>query len=111
MTQRQCPNCGKPVVRKPGPGGAKTFCAPRCKVEYQGRAMNEGRAIIAFAKAWRESRNRKEDREVGSAALAELCNVLDSFNAADRAAGRPRTTEYVKTQFQRGYLYRDRSQK
>jgi hypothetical protein len=105
---RQCPNCSADVIRKPGRGGLKTFCNPKCKSEFQARQMNEGRAILAFAKAWRECRNRKEDREIGAQALRELCKLVDEFNAKDRAAGRPRATEYVRRQFDYGYLYADR---
>lgn len=109
MTNLSCPECGEPVIRKVGPGGAKAFCSDEHKRAYQARAAKEGRAVIAFAKAWREARNRKEDRDVGSEALRELCSILDGFIAEDRKAGRPRTTEYVRTQFRRGYRYMDRT--
>ena len=109
MTQLSCPECGRPVVRQSGRGGLKTFCSNEHKIAFQARAAKEGRAIIVFAKAWREARNRKEDREVGSEALKELCQILDGFSADDRKAGRPRATEYVRTQLRRGYRYMDRA--
>lgn len=105
----QCPECDAPVIRTSGRGGLKTFCSDEHKRSYQARAAKEGRAIIAFAKAWREARNRKEDREVGSEALKELCQILDGFSADDRKAGRPRATEYVRTQLRRGFRYMDRA--
>lgn len=105
---RTCPECGAPVIRKEGRGGVKTFCCPEHKTAFQSRQALEGRAIIALAKAWREARNRREDREVGAAALAEMCRIIDGFNAQDRAAGRPRTTEYVRRDMARGYAYQDR---
>jgi hypothetical protein len=105
---QQCPECGTEFRRSSGRGGVKTFCTAEHKKAYQARAAAEGRAIIALAKAWRECRNRKEDGPTGSAALAEMVSILDSFNAADRKAGRPRTTEYVKRQLRSGYRYMDR---
>lgn len=93
---KQCPNCGAEVIRRSAKGQAPRFCQPKCKTEFQARAAVEGRAIIALAKAWRASRNRVEDRELGSKCLGEMVAILDSFNAKDRAAGRPRPTEYAR---------------
>lgn len=108
-----CPECGAEVQgRTEGArGGIKTFCCPEHSVAFERRQMTQGRAIILMAKAWRVSRNRREDREIGRVALAELCAILDGFIAEDFAAGRPRATEYAAARLARGYRYVDRQAK
>lgn len=106
---RNCPECGAEVRREPGQrGGTKHFCSNPCKIAYQARAAKEGRAIIAIAKAWRMSRSRPADKDIGKEAFAELCRVLDDFNAQDRRAGRAPATDYARLLFRDGRLYMDR---
>lgn len=106
---RLCPNCGAEVVRKSKHGPTPTFCLGGvCSKEFHSRELTEGRAIIALVKAWRLSRNRKEDKALGASCLSELTSIADRFNAADREAGRPRITEYVRIQLKTGYTYQDR---
>ena len=106
---RNCPECQAPVRREPGArGGTKHFCCNEHKVAYQARQAKEGRAIIAIAKAWRMSRNSPANKETGSQAFAELCRMLDGFNAEDRAEGRAPAVDYVRTLFSDGRLYIDR---
>jgi hypothetical protein len=91
--RRSCAECGQPF--KPS-RFHQSFCCPAHKVAFQNRAAVEGRAIIALAKAWRASRNRREDSALGSQCLSELCTILDEFNARDREAGRPAAQAYAK---------------
>lgn len=97
-----CPECGTEFRRSSGRGGIKTFCSPEHKKAYQARALNEGRAIIALAKAWRESRNSKETRELGSQCLTEMVSIIDSFVSEDRKAGRPKTMGYAARLLRQG---------
>ena len=94
---KQCPECGAPIAPRPAGkrGQAPTFCCTAHQTAFQQRQFQQGRAIIALAKAWRSSRNRKEDRETGAAALSEMSAILDSFNFDDAKAGRPRPAEYA----------------
>lgn len=94
---KQCPECGAPIAPRPAGkrGQVSTFCCTAHQTAFQQRQFQQGRAIIALAKAWRASRNRKEDREIGAAALTEMYAIIDSFNSEDIKAGRPRCTEYA----------------
>lgn len=104
-----CPECGTEVRRIPGQrGGKKHFCSEACKTAFQSRAAKEGRAIIAIAKAWRMARSRPNDKDIGKDAFAELCRVLDDFNAQDRKAGRAPATDYARILLGDGRLYMDR---
>lgn len=106
---RTCPECQAPVKREEGArGGKKHFCCNEHKVTYQARQAKEGRAIIALAKAWRMARNSPSNKDIGSQAFAELCRMLDGFNAGDKADGRAPATEYARTLFADGRLYIDR---
>lgn len=97
-----CPECGLEFTRSSGRGGVKNFCTDQHKRDYQARQMKQGRAIIALAKAWRESRNRKEDRAFGAEALSEMVSIIDSFVSQDREAGRPKTIGYAKRLLKQG---------
>ena len=110
MTAKTCPECGNALpAREAGKrGAAAIFCCEAHKTAFQNRQAVQGRAVIALAKAWRASRNRKEDRAIGAAALNELCAILDQFNADDREASRPRPTEYAETLLASGSRYMDR---
>ena len=107
---KTCPECGKTVPRRPtnGTGPERTFCCPAHKLAFQNRNVSQGRTIIALAKAWRISRNRREDAEIGRKALVEMCAILDGFISDDLKAGRPRPTEYADTLLRSGTGYIDR---
>lgn len=107
---KHCPECGAaiPPREKGKMGRVAKFCSDEHKERFQKRQAKEGRAIVALAKAWRASRNRKEDREVGAKALSELCATLDQFNAQDRAAGRPGPIAYAEDLLNDGTRYMDR---
>lgn len=109
---KTCPECGTELPRRPAGarGQAPTFCCTAHKTAFQNRQAVQGRAIIAMAKAWRAARNRKEDSGIGREALTEMSAILDSFIADDRAAGRPRPTEYARTLLNQGrYIDRQRT--
>lgn len=96
-----CPECGAEFTRN---RPQQNFCSPAHKTAFQARAMNEGRAILALAKAWRASRNAKGNspeavaaKEVGSKAFSEMVAIVDGFMAEDRAAGRPNPIPYAKS--------------
>lgn len=106
---KACPECGAEVVRRAAKGAPPTFCSPACKSAYHSRSANEGRAIITLAKAWRAARTRSDDKAIGSACLTEMVAIIDSFNADDRAKGRPRPTEYAERLLANGrYIDRQR---
>lgn len=107
---KHCPECGTPLSPrvKGRKGAAAKFCSKEHQDTFQKRQAKQGRAIVALAKAWRASRNRKEDREVGAKALNELCTIIDGFNFDDRKAGRANPVEYVADLLDSGFRYIDR---
>lgn len=101
-----CPNCGKAVVKAPGQRGpAPTFCNAECKKAHNNRELAEGRAAIAFLKAWRVDRGAGE---IAKESFAEMCRIADHFNAQDRAAGRPRADYYASLKLVDGLRFFDR---
>lgn len=105
--EKVCPNCGGHVERRSARGPAPKFCSDRCKVEMQNRLTVEGRAIIAFAKAWRIDRG---SGEIAQRSLAQLCEIVDGFNANDLNANRPRADFYAAKLLAEGTRYIDRRQ-
>lgn len=107
--ERICPNCGGEVVRRSARGPMPTFCDAKgpgiCKKEHAYRHMVEGRATIAFLKAWRIDRGVGE---IAQASLAELCTIVDQFNAQDFAAKRPRADIYAAKMMADGTKFIDR---
>lgn len=99
---RLCPECGAEVKRQNAKGAAPTFCSPAHKTAYHSRAMGHGRALLPLLKAWRVSRHRKDEKEIGSAAFKEICSMVDAMIAEDRAAGRPRPTLYAERLLKNG---------
>lgn len=104
-----CPNCSGPVVRRSTRGPMPTFCDAKgagvCKKEHANRHIVEGRAVIAFLKAWRVDRAQGE---IAQAAFAEANRILDQFNAQDREAGRPRADLYAAKMLADGTQFVDR---
>jgi len=90
---RLCAECG---TRFSPSRAHQQFCSTAHKTAFQNRAAVEGRAIVALVKAWRASRNKREDGPLGSACLSEVCSIIDEFNMRDRAAGRPAPQQYAK---------------
>ena len=108
-----CAECGERFhINRP----QQQFCCPAHNKAFQNRMLSEGRAVVALAKAWRAGRNlgkgpdAEEGREIARQVLSEMCAILDGFNAADKAAGRPNPLHYAKGLL-RGGRYIDRARK
>jgi hypothetical protein len=104
-----CPNCGGPVVRRSSRGPMPTFCDAKgdgvCKKEHFNRHIVEGRAAIAFLKAWRIDRG---SGEIASGSLEQVCKMVDQFNAEDAKRNRPRADLYAAKILATGTFYFDR---
>jgi endogenous inhibitor of DNA gyrase (YacG/DUF329 family) len=103
--ERTCPNCGGEVVRRSPRGPMPTFCSPECKTQHSNRHIVEGRAVIALLKAWRIDRGTGE---IAQMAFAEVCRIVDQFNAQDREANRPRADLYAAKLLADGSQFIDR---
>lgn len=102
-----CPECGNLFNRN---RPQQEFCSTAHAKSFQNRQLTEGRAVVALLKAWRASRNKKENGPLGAQCLSEVCTILDSFNAADREAGRPNAIVYGKRLLSSG-RYIDRARR
>lgn len=100
-----CPNCGGEVHRRSARGPMPTFCSDGCKRAHGNRHIVEGRAVIAFLKAWRIDRG---SGDIAKAALAQMCQIVDQFNAQDKEDGRPRADLYAAKLMADGRLFMDR---
>lgn len=100
-----CPNCAGPVVRRSTRGPMPTFCSADCKKLHGNRALVEGRAVIAFLKAWRIDRAQGE---IAQRAFEQVCKITDQFNAEDLAAKRPRADLYAAKLLADGTQFFDR---
>jgi hypothetical protein len=104
-----CPNCGGPVVRRSTKGPVPTFYDAKgagvCKREHGNRHIVEGRAVIAFLKAWRIDR---ASGDIAKGSFAQVCQIVDSFNAADAAEKRPRADLYAAKLLRDGSMFIDR---
>lgn len=103
--ERVCPNCGGEVVRRSTRGPMPTFCSAECKKDHANRHIVEGRAVIAFLKAWRIDRAQGE---IAQKAFEQICKITDQFNAQDREAGRPRADLYAAKLMVDGTQFFDR---
>lgn len=107
--ERVCPNCGGPVERRSTRGPMPTFCDARgkgvCKKEHANRHLVEGRAVIAFLKAWRIDRGQGE---IAQKSFEQICRITDQFNAQDLAAGLPRADLYAAKLLADGTQFFDR---
>lgn len=92
-TFRNCPECmtSFEVVKKQGK--ARTFCTPECKAASASRRTTRGKALVAIAQGWRQSRG---SGDVGKFLFAEMTAMLDQFNAEDLAAKRMKALDYAK---------------
>lgn len=100
-----CPECGGQVVRRSARGPMPTFCSAECKRAHGNRHIVEGRAVIAFLKAWRIDRG---SGPIAQGAFAQMCQIVDQFNAQDREASRPRADLYAAKLMADGRLFMDR---
>lgn len=105
LREKICPNCGGPVVRRSAKGPPPTFCSKVCKRDHNNRLTVEGRAVIGFLKAWRIDRG---SGEIAQKSFAQVCEIVDLFNAWDRELDRPRADLYAATLLADGTRYLDR---
>lgn len=105
LKDRVCPNCGAIPVRKSPKGPRPTFCSKECKRAHNNRLLVEGRAVIGFLKAWRIDRG---SGEIAQRSFAQVCEIVDLFNAQDNEKGRPRADLYAATMLVEGTRYFDR---
>lgn len=61
--------------------------------------------MVALAQAWRVNRG---SGEISKEAFRQLCTLLDTFNADDAKAGRPRADLHVGKLIATGTEYQDR---
>lgn len=108
--QAICTECGGPLPeRAPGQKGPrKQYCADACKRTRSNRRLVRGSAIIEWAQTWR--RNRASG-PVASASLAQLCQILDQFNAEDKAANRPPADLAASRMLMEGTHFYDRQRR
>lgn len=103
---RSCCECGDPfTITDPARQHNKRFCSDAHAQAFANRLTTQGKAMAAFVKAWRLKRG---SGDLGKAALAEMCQIVDGFNEEDRKAGRPPVTDYVESVLKQGYRYIDR---
>ena len=103
--EKVCPECAGPVIRRSTKGPFPTFCTPECKKSHGNRHIVEGRAVIAFLKAWRIDRAQGE---IAQQSFAQVCQIVDQFNAQDLAASRPRADLYAAKMLADGTMFFDR---
>lgn len=106
--EKVCPDCGGPVERRSARGPFPTFCSDDCKRSHSNRHIVEGRAVIALLKAWRIDRGTGE---IAKGAFAQVCQIVDLFNAQDAEAGRPRADLYAAKMLREQTSYLDRRQR
>ena len=92
-----CANCGGVIARKPKGNPHAAFCGAPCRQSFHRRQAARGQVALPILMAWRASRNRKADREVGRQALMEACRLMDAWAADDRVAGRPPVIGLMKS--------------
>lgn len=92
---RKCPECGEMFPYS----GKKVFCTTEHRVEWNNRMLSRGGALVPYAMAWRQSRNRKGKKEFARYVLNEFCLALDRYSAEDREAGRPPAIEVLESRF------------
>jgi hypothetical protein len=108
-SERVCPECGGKVERRSARGPMPTFCDAQgkgvCKKNHANRALVEGRALVAFVKAWRIDRAQGE---IAQKSFEQICRIADQFNAQDKEANRPRADLYAAKLLADGTQFFDR---
>lgn len=108
--QKICTECGGPLPPRPekARGPRRQYCTDACKKARSQRRLVRGSAIVEWAQAWR--RNRAQG-PVAQASLAQLCQILDQFNAEDLRAGRPPADLAAARMLMEGTMYCDRQRR
>lgn len=92
-----CPECGEPVIQS-GKGRERIF-HDECKQAHANRRAVRGKSIMTLLQAWRVDRG---SGPVAQAAFREVCSMVDTFNAEDHEARRPRATVHAKALLAQG---------
>lgn len=95
--ERTCPECNQPFQAV---NRTRLFCRPEHKLAFHNRCAARGKVLIPLAMAWRTKRG---SGDTAKRAMSEMCRLLDSFAAEDRAAGRMGMTDYVGRGFVHGH--------
>lgn len=93
-----CPECGDPVPQT-GKGRARVFCSEAHKQAHKNRRVVRGAAVMSLLQAWRVDRG---SGDVARAAFQQVCEMVDTFNAEDHEAGRPRATVHARALLEQG---------
>lgn len=93
-----CPECGGPVTQ-PAKGRARIFCKEAHKQAFRNRLAVRGKMLTGLALGWRVDRG---SGPTAKAAFAQMCAMLDEWNADDREAGRPRADYYTGLLIEQG---------
>lgn len=81
---RRCPECGEPFRAT---HGRQAFCSTAHKETFHNRKQKRGKVVMSLAQVWRAGKNGKGG-DNARYAFAEMCALLDKWNAEDKAAGR-----------------------
>jgi hypothetical protein len=105
-----CTHCGGQLPPRPEKqrGPRREYCTDACKKARAAQRLVRGSAIIEWAQTWR--RNRAQG-EVASAALQQLCQILDGYNAEDFHSGRPPADLAASRMIVAGLMFVDRQRK
>lgn len=106
--ERICPERGEKVERQSPKGPFPTFCSKRCKRLRGNRRLTRGSAVIEFLQAWRIDRGQGE---IAQKAFAQVCQIVDLFNAEDLEAKRPRADLMAAKILAEGTMYFDRQRR
>lgn len=89
---RFCPECGSEVEPKSTPGQPRVFCSAAHKQAHNNRMAVRGKSLTKIALGWRKTRG---SGDFGKFLFAEMCKMLDAWNAEDLTAGRMPSDEYA----------------
>ena len=103
-----CPECGGKVARRSNLGPVPTFCSKTCKRVRGNRRLVRGSNVIELLQAWRIERGTGP---IASAAFAQICQIVDLYNAEDLEAGRPRADIMAAKMLSNGVIYLDRQRR
>lgn len=76
-----CPECGD-LFQTDKP--AKVFCEEACRVSYANTSLSRGKPITPLLITWRRHRTK----DIGKAALRELCRIASMYIEEDKKIGR-----------------------
>lgn len=92
----RCVNCGAKFTPS---RSWSNFCKTGCRQQFHARMSKEGGPVIAFVKAWIDTRHAIEgspNAAIRSYAFTELTALATRLIKADKEAGRPSASLYVE---------------